>query len=315
MHFRDGHELYFSDICLKYLNSIDEELIMKPESGPTGAFNVQSSQGTEVNPSAGLNLGPNPTANFSLGFTHSTNSKVSYTVTSWTTSSHRVGRSMPHLPENALSLTRCKYSGDNKREPKLAKKRRHSKELRIEPIQEDQKQDMISVIESSLKSEDLLLNSKEVASSILESTRSSTRRNSSHRAAEAGRHQKSSDPGPQLRSRYQWLWGTQGETKKLTPDLKHSLKRHMVVHRVIPINDFPTARVKTFKDLCIAKEKLPKHVKSKDKPVKVPHEVVAEYENARRKYSETRRADKKELKELRELLSFDFLVQVSYFTP
>jgi len=44
----------------------------------------------------------------------------------------------------------------------------------------------------------------------------------------------SSSYNPQL-ARYQWFWaGTQQETKKLTPDLKHTVKRHVVVKRIVP---------------------------------------------------------------------------------
>jgi hypothetical protein len=45
--------------------------------------------------------------------------------------------------------------------------------------------------------------------------------------------------------RYQWFWaGNQQETKILTPDLKHTVKRHIVVKRVIDIKDFPESRLK-----------------------------------------------------------------------
>jgi len=44
--------------------------------------------------------------------------------------------------------------------------------------------------------------------------------------------------------RYQWFWaGTQDETKKLTPDLKHTVKRHVVVKRVVSLADFPLGTV------------------------------------------------------------------------
>lgn len=40
--------------------------------------------------------------------------------------------------------------------------------------------------------------------------------------------------------RYQWFWaGTHEETKKLTPDLKHTVKRHVVVKRIVSLRDFP----------------------------------------------------------------------------
>jgi hypothetical protein len=44
--------------------------------------------------------------------------------------------------------------------------------------------------------------------------------------------------------RYQWFWaGTQDETKKLTPDLKHTVKRHVVVKRIVSLADFPLGTI------------------------------------------------------------------------
>jgi hypothetical protein len=41
-------------------------------------------------------------------------------------------------------------------------------------------------------------------------------------------------------ARYQWFWaGSQEESKKLTPDLKHTVKRHVVVTRIVPAEGFP----------------------------------------------------------------------------
>jgi hypothetical protein len=40
--------------------------------------------------------------------------------------------------------------------------------------------------------------------------------------------------------RYQWFWvGNQEETEVLTPDLRHTVKRHIVMKRVIKDADFP----------------------------------------------------------------------------
>lgn len=51
------------------------------------------------------------------------------------------------------------------------------------------------------------------------------------------------------RPRYQWFWaGTQKETEVLTPDLKYSIKRHVSVKRVIPIDEFPVDIVKRARD-------------------------------------------------------------------
>lgn len=41
-----------------------------------------------------------------------------------------------------------------------------------------------------------------------------------------------------LRPRHQWYWsGTQDETKRLTPDLKHAVQWHIVVTRVISVDE------------------------------------------------------------------------------
>lgn len=35
--------------------------------------------------------------------------------------------------------------------------------------------------------------------------------------------------------RYQWFWaGTQNESRRLSPDLRHAVKRHVVVKRIVP---------------------------------------------------------------------------------
>lgn len=35
--------------------------------------------------------------------------------------------------------------------------------------------------------------------------------------------------------RYQWFWaGTQDESRRLSPDLRHAVKRHVVVKRIVP---------------------------------------------------------------------------------
>jgi hypothetical protein len=41
--------------------------------------------------------------------------------------------------------------------------------------------------------------------------------------------------------RYQWFWrGTQDQTRVLTPDLKETVKRHVLVKRMISVKDFPS---------------------------------------------------------------------------
>jgi hypothetical protein len=47
-------------------------------------------------------------------------------------------------------------------------------------------------------------------------------------------------------ARYQWFWaGTHEDTKKLTPDLKHTVTRHVVVKRIMPVEGFPFGSVET----------------------------------------------------------------------
>jgi hypothetical protein len=47
-------------------------------------------------------------------------------------------------------------------------------------------------------------------------------------------------------TRYQWFWaGTHEDTKKLTPDLKHTVTRHVVVKRIMPVERFPFGSVET----------------------------------------------------------------------
>ncbi|KAE8444794.1 hypothetical protein EG329_014254 [Mollisiaceae sp. DMI_Dod_QoI] len=160
---RAGHELYFHDICLKYRNRETEDLIMKPESSESSAFNVTKNTTTSVNPSVALVAGPSPSANVSLGLTRSAALTVQYTVNTWTTTAHQV-------------------SGDT----------------------------------------------------------------TVGRQSCFGTRQENQD----RHERYRWFWaGTHEETKKLTPDLKHSVKRHVVVRRVIPIGDFPVQKIASAKRL------------------------------------------------------------------
>jgi hypothetical protein len=46
------------------------------------------------------------------------------------------------------------------------------------------------------------------------------------------------------RPRYQWFWvGNQEETEVLTPDLRHTVKRHIMVKRVIKDAEFPVINI------------------------------------------------------------------------
>jgi len=113
-----------------------------------------------------------------------------------------------------------------------------------------------------------------------------------------------------LEPRYQWYWaGTQDETKKLTPDLKHSVKRHIVVRRIIPIKNFPGKRISAAKALRDAIDRQDTEYTTPESKVPEPTEkkigrLLSEYEGERK-------VDRKKPTHLRELLSFDFSIQVS----
>jgi hypothetical protein len=104
----------------------------------------------------------------------------------------------------------------------------------------------------------------------------------------------SGNTGPESkRPRYQWFWaGTQKETEVLTPDLKHSVKRHVSVKRVIPIDEFPVDIVK----------------RARDQKAKAKGKVAAEMENNAETSSDVH-LDQAIL--LRRILNFSFSIQVS----
>ncbi|KAL2834139.1 hypothetical protein BJY01DRAFT_259616 [Aspergillus pseudoustus] len=93
---RDGHELFFQDICLQYMNSSgDEEVTMEPQSDTTGAFTVTRSSNTTLSGNPGVSLSQLPSANISLGISRLRECTIERTVNSWTVSAHRV------IPENS----------------------------------------------------------------------------------------------------------------------------------------------------------------------------------------------------------------------
>jgi len=108
--------------------------------------------------------------------------------------------------------------------------------------------------------------------------------------------------------RYQWFWaGTQDETKKLTPDLTQTVKRHVVVKRVIDMKDFPIERVKAARRL-IAAERVEKtaNVSSAEK-----REILREATlKATKEWERARAHDKRQKPSLKHLLCFDFAIQV-----
>lgn len=52
-------------------------------------------------------------------------------------------------------------------------------------------------------------------------------------------HQRPKAAAEEERPRYQWYWaGTHKESKRLSPDMKHTVKRHVVAKRIIPQDFF-----------------------------------------------------------------------------
>ncbi|KAL3449639.1 hypothetical protein BJX65DRAFT_272776 [Aspergillus insuetus] len=157
---RDGHELFFQDICLQYLSaSGDEDLLMEPQSDPTGAFTLTRSSSTTVSGNAGLSLSNVPAANISLGISRSRECTVEHTINSWSVSAHRI------VPEV----------------------RKRHRRLNATP-------------------------------------------------------------------QYQWFWAANyKDIATLSPDLTHTVKRHVLVKRVIPIQNFPVGRLEAARSVLRAR--------------------------------------------------------------
>ncbi|PVH89045.1 hypothetical protein DL98DRAFT_508886 [Cadophora sp. DSE1049] len=236
---KDGHEMYFHDICLQYCNRLGHEnLVMKPESDPATAFTVTRSTNIEISGTAGLSGSQVPSASVSLGLTRSHGLEVEYAVSSWSVSSHRVVRGGTSWPENGAKMK--------------------------------------------------------------ESVWNKGRSSSGDSAGAEERHV----------AQYQWYWaGTQEETKKLTPDLKHTVKRYVVAKRVIPEKDFPCQRVRSAREQALT-ESVVKNSKDSQKSQSemVPVFIAA---NRARHIAETIRLDDlKQPPSLEDLLDFHFTIQV-----
>jgi hypothetical protein len=88
---RDGHELFFHDICLQYLNSSgDEDLLTEPRSDATGAFTVTRTSSKTISGDFGVSLSGTPSANISLGISRSRECTIEHSVNTWSVSAHRV---------------------------------------------------------------------------------------------------------------------------------------------------------------------------------------------------------------------------------
>ncbi len=107
--------------------------------------------------------------------------------------------------------------------------------------------------------------------------------------------------------RYQWFWaGTQNETKKLTPDLTQSVKRHVVVKRIIDSKEFPTERVKAARFMEAAEKE--ERIKSQEQGVSA--EKLEKIREATIKAKEEWALARANGWMLKHLLCFDFKIQV-----
>ncbi|KAF2498534.1 hypothetical protein BU16DRAFT_615564 [Lophium mytilinum] len=106
---------------------------------------------------------------------------------------------------------------------------------------------------------------------------------------------------------YQWFWaGTHGDTKTLTPDLKYTVKRHVVVKRAILVADFPSPEAKEG-------ENEPKVTKSDEDSITngdVAVRPAGDGVKSAKDKIKTVEGDDKELNTLESLLDFSFRVQV-----
>ncbi|KAL2786294.1 hypothetical protein BJX66DRAFT_328664 [Aspergillus keveii] len=108
-HRKDGHELFFHDICLQYLNSSgDEDLLTEPKSDATGAFTVTRTSSKTVSGDFGVSLSGKPSANISLGISRSRECTIEHTVNTWSVSAHRVFPE-PRRRRRRIDVTRYQW--------------------------------------------------------------------------------------------------------------------------------------------------------------------------------------------------------------
>ncbi|KAF2805956.1 uncharacterized protein BDZ99DRAFT_466262 [Mytilinidion resinicola] len=107
---------------------------------------------------------------------------------------------------------------------------------------------------------------------------------------------------------YQWFWaGTHGDTKMLTPDLKQTVKRHVVVKRAVPVALFPRRKEKG--------ERADAEVTKSDKgSVKTDDDMAAPEDDGAKKAKDDPKTAEENEKEgvyaLESLLDFSFRVHV-----
>ncbi|KUL82951.1 hypothetical protein ZTR_10280 [Talaromyces verruculosus] len=94
-HKRDGHELFFEDICLQYLSKdTEEKLKVHPQSDPAGSLSVTTTSTTSVTGQVGVTGSQTPSGNVMLGVTRSKQLAVQYNVNTWSVSAHRLFSSL-----------------------------------------------------------------------------------------------------------------------------------------------------------------------------------------------------------------------------
>jgi hypothetical protein len=106
---------------------------------------------------------------------------------------------------------------------------------------------------------------------------------------------------------YQWFWsGTHGDTKTLTPDLKYTVKRHVVVKRAVPVAQLRRPKKDADNDRPVVTESAKESMKGDD--------ITSTDKTSRRAKEDENvklRADEnEELYNLESLLDFSFLIQV-----
>jgi hypothetical protein len=118
---------------------------------------------------------------------------------------------------------------------------------------------------------------------------------------------------------YQWFWaGTHGETKTLTPDVKYTVKRHIVATRMIPIEVFPTQKQQKDKDKkSKGKDAARDPERGNDETTKAPTTTTKDDDSTKEKRDDDAEAKAASPKPptLEDLLTFSFRVQVGRPTP
>lgn len=259
----------------------EENLLMTPESDPAAAFTVTRNTNTTISGQAGVTLSQTPSANVSLGLSRSSQLTVSYAVNTWSVSAHRVANGMS---SRVIQLTFNMIVDAYLPAPSLGK------DIMLRP------KGKIEYLKTKIGKE-----SSNSTQSLSESC-----------------HASESFGSPRERHpRYQWFWaGTQKATETLTPDLKHTVKRHIVVKRIIAVEDFPVSVIEAAREVLRAEEDemiFPKVVLFlNERARRVAHEATKDLKE--RAKEKVRQITSAEWREGERLLTFNFCVQVRYMS-